>query len=262
VLEGYGNMREMIDELKETPAEASAEDRLELASMSLKEKKARKKADFDKRVSVMDGKEKRNYIIRYYLPIAGIVLAVIACIVGISVVVYKNSRPVAISYAIVNVDDEFALDLTPFDDYVATLDVDNDAVISSDVSHYFNPTAFSDGTLGSTTLDDYTAFDMLCDEGFYDVIITDKAGLTYFCEIDAVQLLDNYLPENLRTKLSDRIISVRDSQGDMYESAIDISDTAFAKSLNTGYSQIYLVFPGTKEENRTRAMSFVEYIFD
>jgi hypothetical protein len=77
-----------------------------------------------------------------------------------------------------------------------------------------------------------------------------------------VQLLDTYLPEELHQELSDRIVSAKDSQGDMYESAIDISDTEFAKALNTQYSQIYLVFPGTKEENYTRAMNFVEYIFN
>jgi hypothetical protein len=255
-------MREMIDELKEEPAEASSEDRLELASMSFKEKRVQKKADFKDKISTLNGKERRNYIIRYYMPTVCFVILVIACIAGIATVVYKNSRPVAISYAIVNVDDEFALNLEPFDEYFATLDIDSTAVISSDVSHYFNPTAFSDGTLGSTTLNDYTAFDMLCDEGYYDVIITDKDGLTYFCEINAVQLLDTYLPEDLHQELSDRIVSAKDSQGDMYESAIDISDTEFAKALNTQYSQIYLVFPGTKEENYTRAMNFVEYIFN
>jgi hypothetical protein len=254
-------MREMIDEMKETPAEASSEDRLELASMSFKEKRAQKKADYAKIVSDLDGKEKRNYIIRYYLPVVGIVLAVLACIAGISLVIYRNSRPVAISYAIVNAEDELALDLAVFDDYLATLDVEDDAVIESDVSHIFDPVAFSENTLSSAVLNDYTAFSMLCDEGYYDVIIADEDGFTYFCETDAIQLLDTYLPEEVHDKLSDRIVSGADSQGDMYESAIDISDTAFAKSLNTGYSEVYLLFPGTKEENKTRALELLDYIF-
>jgi hypothetical protein len=48
----------------------------------------------------------------------------------------------------------------------------------------------------------------------------------------------------------------------MYESGINISDTAFAKSLNTGYDKVYIAFTGTTDENYERAMDFLEYILE
>jgi hypothetical protein len=94
------------------------------------------------------------------------------------------------------------------------------------------------------------------------VIITNAAGLNYLAEIDAVQLLDEYLPAELYNELSDKIIRAKDSYGDMYESGINISDTAFAKSLNTGYDKVYIAFTGTTDENYERAMDFLEYILE
>jgi hypothetical protein len=255
-------MREMIDEMKEKPAKESSEDRLDQACMSRRERRAQKKADFKERISTLSGKEKFFYIMRYYLPPVCIAIFFIACAVGLFSVIYKNSRPVTISYAIVNVENQLKLDLSAFDDYAATQDVPDDSRILSDVAHVFDPVAFEEGSLTSTVLDEYTGFDVQCDEGYYDIIITDEAGLTYFSAIDSIALLDTYLPAELHTKLSDWIVNTKDSQGDYYESAIDISDTDFAKSLNTGYSDIYLVFPMGKGESQETAVSFLEYIFE
>lgn len=254
-------MREMIDEFKEKPNEDAGEDRLEQATMTRKERRAQKKADFKEYTSTMSKKEKTAYIIRYYFPAAAIVLVVVAIITGIAVTVYNNTRPITLSYAILNAENESKLNLTAFDEYAATKDTGKKTQLLSD-TRQLDPTAFALGTLTYTVEDEYTGFNLICKDGYYDVIITNAAGLNYLAEIDAVQLLDEYLPAELYDRLSDKIIRAKDSYGDMYESGINISDTAFAKSLNTGYDKVYIAFTGTTDENYERAMDFLEYILE
>ena len=51
-----------------------------------------------------------------------------------------------------------------------------------------------------------------------------------------------------------------DPNGTSRTYAIDISDTQFAKNLNSGYSDVYVAFPGAIDRNYTNSLKFLEYV--
>jgi hypothetical protein len=49
--------------------------------------------------------------------------------------------------------------------------------------------------------------------------------------------------------------------GNDAEMVIDISDTEFAKSLNLGYDDVYIGFPGDQQDNHERVADLLNYLF-
>jgi len=255
-------MREMLDEFVEKPKEESGENKLEMALMSRSEKRKAKRQRFKENTEGMNFKQKMDYI--FYAYGTSILITTIVCVCAFILIFtfYKNSRPASIAYAVVNCEDSSSFNSELIEEYVRQAGLTKGHQIISDKLVTLDPEVFQNGNNTVTALQTYTDFSMLCENGNYDIIISDKAGAEVACAMDRMNPLDTYLPQDLYEKIKDKTISLSDSAGNVDVYAIDISDTEFGKNLNTGYSKIYILLPGVNEENLTNSVRIIKYIFN
>lgn len=242
------------------------EDNLEIHNLKGKAKRQAKKERLQEYTDGMSKKEKIAYFIYYYKWKALICAIIIVAFISLSSTLYLQNRPVAISYGIVNCDttgmDTSVLEKEYIDYYGFTKKYQTR---NSYPLHYNLETYEEDYAKNPDDIS-YTSFPTLCDKDYYDVIITDMAGLKYCAKTALINPLNACLTPDLdkviREEYQDHIISVENYNGDLTEYAIDISGTEFAKKLNPGYDDVYLCFPGTAPENISNIRRLLNFIFD
>jgi hypothetical protein len=98
--------------------------------------------------------------------------------------------------------------------------------------------------------------------GDFDIIITNDTGLKYCSTAGIANQLRGYFDAEVYDAIKPYMYDSEDANGTLFPYALDISDTDFAKSLNTGYDDIYLAFPGVNDENKQNAIQLIEYIYN
>lgn len=240
------------------------ENSLELKSMSAGERRRFKREAYEETTRDMSPSEKKAYFISYYkwhiiIPIAAVIIIAI-----FSITIYINTRPIGLSYVILNVADQDAVDTSFYDDYAAYNNIsDKEKEISSiglaiDFTYYME----HENSLMSNSTSDYYKLSSNCEFGNYDVIITDRDGLKYCTHRDIIQVLDNTLSPAIYEALSSHIVTLESAYGEPEAFAVDISDTAFARELNAGYSKMYVVLPYVTNNDNKNAIRFLSYVFD
>lgn len=258
----------------EAAAEAAAkkedagytEDNLELKRMRFRDRARVKRERFRQNMEGMSKKEKVGYFLYYYKWKIVFGIVILALAVTIPVTLYKNSRPVAISYAIVNSHYPENIDESVFDDYMDYYGfTDKQQIISGNYS-YLNQATYEEDYAANPNSANFTSLPMLCYNGYYDVIITDKTGLEYCAAQSLIQPLESSLyPDVYNTiakEYADSVTQAENTSGKLYEYGIDISDTAFAQSLNLDYDDVYICFIGYNERNLSNARKLLNFIFD
>lgn len=256
------------DPRKASPKEdLKIEDSLELATMSRKERRTVKRNRYKETTSGMTKTQKFQYFLYAYKMEILLPLMVLICVGLIAFAFLRNSRPVALSYAVVNCKDLNVLDTSAIDeDYMNYYGFDNKYQLSSVLDLNYDLNTSSSETVKDGESGNYIAFPTLCRENYYDVIITNQAGLEYLSYNSIIYPIDEALSADLYSLFSaeykDRFSSSFDYTGKSMSYAIDISDTDFAKSLNTGYDDIYICFPGNSEDNQTNVKRLCKFIFN
>lgn len=244
----------------------SGEDSLEMHYMGFAQKIHYKFQQYREKTKDMSFQEHARFFIYYYkwpvLFIAGLII----CTSILARQIYVNSRPMAIGLAVINnaSDNELLLAKQIEEDYRSYYtfkDSDRFVVLENleiDPKNYYNE-------INSTNSNSLTSYESL----FYhivgdnlDVILTDEAGILYCVEQDLVYPLENFLSAETRTLYEDDICIYTSYTNQEREYAIDISDTAFATSLNLGYDKVYLLLPSNEEDNKQRAEKFIQYIYN
>lgn len=234
------------------------ENKLDLAVMSKKERRAAKKAAYKEYTSTMSGKEKVSYFFYCYkwhiiIPICCVLL--IACY---GIAFYRNSRPVALSYTVLNAEE---FDKTFHADYLSYFNMPENHVVKATAGYIVNYDYYKKNTVSASREGtNYNTLALTCQAGTFDVIIGDGAGIKYCTFVEIVKPLDLYFTEEQYSALEDYIVKFQDSSYTFYPYAIDISDTEFAKGLNLEYSKVYMAFPGVSEENMTNSLRLLEYV--
>ena len=274
-------MREMLDEFKEKPkVSEEAEDRLETALLTKKERRAKNKAKFKERLAEMSGMEKFKYLVEYYKWYLIITAGLLLFLGSLSYVIYKNTRPLIISAAILNPVDPTEVNDKPFFDFAEANDIKKGHQLVSDI--YSQVTIEEQVNRRSDSTSHANALTMKSTDDYYDIIITDQRGMEYITLLGVIYTLDSTLDEDNYNSLRDRFYYSSDyTEPSIATKAldstttdalrklgpqdipvgIDISDTAFAKGLNVGYEKIYLCVAGGKSENRKRVNMLLKYIF-
>ena len=245
---------------KDTKPTVNTEDNLELLSLSFRDRQRAKRARIKEHMEGMTKGQKFGYILSYYKGRIILGLVLLAICIAIPVTIYKKSRPVALSYCIVNSPEPSAVDTSFVDEYLDFYNLNGAYQLESDVTVHLDKDTYLEEYSQNSSASVYTELPMLCFNGFYDVMIMDEKGLEYCAMQEIIYPLRNYLPAEIYSEVESRICTADDNDGVNVPFAIDISDTDFAKGLNLGYDKVYLGFPGNTERNYVNAKRMLKFI--
>lgn len=252
---------------KEAPAkdaEKYVEDNLELKRMSKKDRRAAKKERFRRNTEGMSKKEKTGYFLHYYKwPILGIIV-VLALATYITIQIYKNTRPIALSYAVINVDSSGKVNTEFEKQYKEMYDLEKGYQIRSDFTTTLSFKGYELEASDAYSAN-YMKFPTLCYDNYYDVIISNMAGIEYSGSCGIIRPVSSSFSsetlELVKARLGkSAIVEVADEDGKMVQYAINISHTEFAKNLGTGYDDVYLAVAGISATNKTNADRLIKFI--
>ncbi len=246
------------DEKKEE--DSFVEDKLELATMSFSERRKAKKAKREKEMEGMNRKERCKYLLYYYQwPIIFTVL-VGGCVIWLILAVTRSKPPVALSAAILNCSDKDSMTEAIFIDYMVEANINTSYRTVVECYHLDQNTLMED-FYNDPNNGDFTRFPTLARESYYDIIITDRGGLDYCSNTDIAIYPDYVMPLDIQEALKSYEVEAKDSYDQTFVYGYDISDTDFAKSLNLGYDEVFICFPGNTAESQMHAENFIRYIF-
>lgn len=246
------------------PAKKSlhADSNLDMLGMSKKQRRAARKDLYQKNTEGMSRKEKFSYFFDYYKwrVITPILVVAFLCYLGGTI--YINKRPVALGFVVLNAQDADVVDLSFEDDYLDRFGITGSyqfkesVGLDIDYDYYLEHSEYIQ-TSNST---DYSILSSDCDLGSYDVIISNATGVKYCAAQNIAKSLKGYLSEDAYAKLEPYMVEFNDPNGTARTYAIDISDTQFAKDLDTGYTDVYVAFPGAIDRNYTNSLRFLNYV--
>ena len=250
---------EFKDPRKVPPKEdLKIEDKLEFATMSRKERRAAKRKRLKETTEGMTFVQKLQYFLYAYKMEILLPLIVIIAISLIVVAFFRGNKPTALSYAVVNCEDLEALDTSVIEaDYWNYYGFDDNYQFQKVLDLKYDPSISTNDASKDAESGNYIAFPTLCDENYYDIIITNKRGLEYLSEALPSDLYDIFTAD-----YNDQITTSPAYTGKSAPYAINISDTDFAKKLNPGYDDVYICFPGVSEDNQKRVKQICNFIFD
>ena len=238
----------------------NTEDNLELHSLSFRDRQRAKRARIKEHMEGMTKGQKFGYILSYYKGRIILGLILLAICIAIPVTIYKKSRPVALSYCIVNSPEPSAIDTSFVDEYLDFYNLNGAYQLESDVTVHLDKDTYLEEYSQNSSASIYTELPMLCFNGYYDVMIMDEKGLEYCAMQEIIYPLRNYLPAEIYSEVEPRICTADDNDGVTVPFAIDISDTDFAKGLNLGYDKVYIGFPGNTERNYINAKRMLKFV--
>lgn len=253
-------------EAKKEDTNAFTEDNLELHRLSFRERTRIRRERFLQNMEGMSKKEKISYFLYYYKwkIIFGMLIIILA--VAIPITLYKGSRPVVLSYAVINCSYPGNISQAPFDSYMNFYGYTKKQQMISANYSYLNKETYEEDYAANPNSANFTSLPMLCYNGYYDIILTDKTGLEYCAAQSLIQPLDAALFPDVYSAISSgqkaRIVSVANYNGESREYGINISDTAFAVSLNLGYDDVYIGFIGYNDRNFKNARLFLNYVLE
>lgn len=248
------------------PSKSTTEDNLELRRMSFTNRIKAKQARLKANTEGMSTWGKFKYYVYYYKWHVILGLILLFCAIAIPTAIYKNSRPVAISYAVVNSPEPERINEKLFKEYTAHYGLVEGYQIRNSLSVTLSQADYETEFAKEEGDSSYTQFPTLCWNNYYDIIITNETGLHYCTVNSLVQPLEDRLYddiyEEIKSKYPKRIIQSPNYDEYPVEFAIDISDTEFVKRLNVGYDDVYVCFPGGSEENIVSIRRFLKYVLN
>ena len=242
----------------------STEDNLELRRMKLGARMRAKRERIKANTDGMTGWEKFKYYVYYYKWHVILGALAIFCIIAIPMAIYKNSRPVSISYAVVNSPAPEEINEKLFNEYAAYYNLTDGYQIRNSIYVTLSQKDYETEFGKEEGDSSYTQFPTLCWNNYFDIIITNETGLNY-CSINGlIQPLEDRLYDDIYIAIKDKhpnaIVTSLNYDAKPVEYAIDISNTQFAKDLNVGYDNVYVCFPGGSEQNITNVRRFLNYV--
>lgn len=244
----------------------STEDNLELRRMKFKDRIKAKQERLKANTEGMTNWEKFKYYVYYYKWHVVFGALAIFCLIAIPTAIYKNSRPVSISYAVVNSTNPYEINEDALLDYARYYNIVDGYQIRNNLSVTLNQTDYESELVKEEGNSSYTQFPTLCYNNYFDIIITDEVGLHYCTTASLVQPLEDRLFDDIYMAIEEKhpgiIVQSLNYDNKPVEFAIDISNTEFIKSLNVGYDKVYVCFPGGSEENLLNIRRFLNYVLE
>ena len=249
------------EEIKAKEAEESIkEDNLELATMSFRERRKVKKARREKEMEGMTKGQRFKYLLYYYQWPIIITVFTGGCLIWLILAITSSKPPVALSVAILNKTGGKYVDELLFESYMDDSNIRSTYRVVVESFRLSQETLMQD--FAQNPYDgDFARFPLMARESYYDIVICDRGGLDYCANTEIAHYPDYVMPYDLQEKLKPYEVKAKDVNGNEWVYGYDISDTEFGKSLDLGYTEIFLCFPGETTESQMHAEHFVRYIF-
>lgn len=245
---------------------SSGEDNLELRRMKFKDRLRAKREKIKANTEGMSGWEKFKYYVYYYKWHFILGLLALFCIIAIPTAIYKNSRPVSISYAVVNSPAPEEINEKLFNEYAAYYNLTDGYQIRNSIYVTLSQADYESEFAKEEGDSSYTQFPTLCWNNYFDIILTNETGLNYCSANSLIQPIEDRLYDDIYqaiiAKYPKAMVKSPNYDGKPVEFAVDISNTQFAKDLNLGYDKVYVCFPGGSEQNITNVRRFLNYVFE
>ena len=254
-------MRQMLKEFEEKPAEITEQSRLDLQGLSRKEQRRIKKEQLAETISDMTPFQKFKYLLYFYKELIIVAIIVFAALWFITSNAYRVTRPVTISYSIINCGDSLEFHPEPFTEYAEAIGKGKGYQIKGDSNVVITGEENSGKYEANINGEIFVNFMNLVGSDYYDVLFTDDVAAKFCTNVDVFTPLNEYLDADTYNLVKDHIVTFKDSKGNTIEAVVDVSDTAFAKSLNVGYDKVYIGFPGKQERNHQAVKEFLEYLY-
>ena len=265
IYENEGSDPEDKSDKDEPEKKRPVEDNLENYTRNPFKRMKRERARMAEQMADMTTSGKIKYIFYYYKWYMLVTLLAIFFIFYLIDVIYKNSRPVALSYVIVNSFDIEGIynKVDPILEYADYYGIRENHKIDAVTDITLKEKAFDENNQNSE-LDNYryVSFSNGCGNDYFDVIFADEEGLRV-CSFaaHAHPVKDILTPENYeRCEKENRLVTQKGFEGEPDYYGVDISDLPAAKAMNLRYSKIYLCFPGDSESNIKNANNFLAFI--
>lgn len=241
----------------------SGENMLDLKTLSKKERKALKRQKYKETTADMNFAQKFGYFWAYYKWYVLIPIFTLVFVSYLTVTIYKNTRPKALGYVILNVGDGSDICLDFEDDYVNFFEITGEYRIISNTRYNIDYDYYLDHSeaIRSGTSTDYNLLKNNCEVGDFDVVITDLSGLKYCANVDCIVPVLGYFDKDQYAAIEPYTYELKLSNEAVQPYALNISGTDFAKSLDLPYDEVYLAFPGESKINKKNAIRMIHYIY-
>lgn len=261
--------------MSEDKATNNKEDRLAKEGLPLKDKFKANHQRCKDNMEGMSKKERTKYFLYFYRGyiIMGLILLFLA--IAIPIHIYNRSRPVAISYAVLNQASFYTTSKSSINDYMDYFGYDSSYKSEEYTGIQLRPQGEEPTT---ETVDNiaiayqdessagYIQFPLLCRDGYIDFVLMDIDAIQCLEGSDLFASLEDTLSSEtysqLLTKYPElKIASIKDADGNTIEFAIDVSDTEFVKGFDVSYSEVYLAFPKTKDPENIKPKQIIQFIY-
>lgn len=254
-------MRQMIKELEEKPTEITEKSRLDLQGLTRKEKRRIKKEQLKETMEGMPPLKKASYLLYYYKEALIASVVILVFLFFLTSTIYRNTRPITISYAVLNCGNQLEFNADAIDDYAKSIGKFDGHQIKGDTNIVVKEDEYSKEYEANPNSQIYINFMTMASSDYYDVLFTNEEGAKYCASVDIFYPLDKYLDSDTYNLVKDDIKVFTNMDGKPMESVIDISGTEFAKSLNVGYEDVYIGFPGDQERNHQAVRDLILYLY-
>lgn len=237
---------------------------LEMHGLSKKEKWAIKRKEYIELTSTMNKKQKLLYLFDYYKWYAIIPIILIAFFIYLGHTIYNNSKPIALSFAVLNLEPGYEPNFEFEEDFREYCGYSDNYVFNSHTGYTISYEYFLEHetfvSTGNST--DYNLLAANCNYNEFDVVITNLDGLNYCGSQNIIKPIKGYFDAYAYEVVQPYMVESINSNKGMSVFALDISDTDFAKNMELGYDDVYLAFASDNEKNKKNAKKLVEYIFN
>lgn len=254
-------MREIVDELKEKPVDKDEDDKLEQLALSRRDRRRYKRERLQETIRDMTPAEKRKYLLYYYKEKIIITTAILAAVVILGISYYKSSRPVALSYVVVNCADQLSFNVDAITEYTDAIGKTEGYQVKGDTNVQLVRDEYTKEYEQNANSQKYINFETMATADYYDIIFTDMEGAVYCGMMDIFYPIDRYLDADDYEMVKDDIVMLNDMDGQPTEYVINVSDNEYIKSLNLGYDDVYIGFAGDQADNHERVKEFLEYLY-
>lgn len=264
------NQKSIIDNILDTNStdnqEIKTEDNLDFKALKFKDRMRAKRQRFKENTEGMTSSEKAKYMVHYYKWHAFFIAITIFLLIYVPVTIYNNKRPVAISYAVLNSPNAYVIDTSFVDEYRDMYNMKKSYQVLATPNIILDPETYEERYAQDPTNASFTQFPTFCYQGYYDVMITNKAGLTYCSFNSLIVPLEISLDKDVYKLLSDNygnlFTTSKNYNNEDVVYAIDVSNTDFAKNINLGYDDVYLCFYGVTERNVKNSSRLLNMVFN